>query len=357
MTREQLSRRDLDEALDGLAQQFERFAHTECGESPLYRQLAGGIAHDRDLLRLATHGDHSPKPNLFLGAVHYLILTIPDDPLAAFYPSVQSAMAPTADLLPAFRAFCLAHAEQIRALMQSRRVQTNEVARCAVLLPGFAIVARHSASSSLQLVEVGTSAGLLLRWDRYGYDYGGAWRYGSDRDLVISCEIRGTSRPPFPDQMPAVRSRIGIDLHPIDVQDTDQARWLRALVWPDQSERAGRLRRAIDVARQQPATLVAGDAMGVLPGLLSELPRAGEVCLFHAHTLNQFTPEDRRRYFDLLTEHSRQRSLCDLSLEYVGGDHPQMELRRFRDGAMVEHRVLARYDAHGRWLEWFSSAL
>jgi hypothetical protein len=104
-------------------------------------------------------------------------------------------------------------------------------------------------------------------------------------------------------------------------------------------------------------TLVAGDAMAVLPGLLSELPLAGELSLFHAHTLNQFAPEARRRYFDLLAGHSRRRSLCDLSLEAVDGGHPQMELRRFRDGHLVEHLTLARYDAHGRWLEWDLAAM
>jgi hypothetical protein len=356
MTGKRQSARDTDEALAALAQQFERFACLECDESPLYRQLAGGIARDRDLLRLAAYGDRGPKPNLFLGAVHDLFLTDASDPLAAFYPSVSIAPTPTADPVPAFRAFCLAHAEQIRALLQSRRVQTNEVARCAVLLPGFAFVAQHTAAPSLQLVEVGTSAGLLLRWDRYGYDYDGAWRYGLDREVVISCELRGAGLPPFPDHLPAVQSRVGIDLHPIDLHDEDQSRWLQALVWPDQTERANRLRRAIAVARRQPATLVAGDAIVVLPGLLSELPVIGEVCLFHAHTLNQFAPDDRHRYFALLAEHSRRRSLRDLSLESTGGDHPRMELRHFRGGELVEHRALARYDAHGRWLEWDPAA-
>ncbi|MGD9891825.1 MAG: DUF2332 domain-containing protein [Dehalococcoidia bacterium] len=357
MTREQHDRPDRDQTLNGLAQEFERFARQECGESPLYQRLAGAIARDPDLLRLAAHGDHGPKPNLLLGAVHYVLMADARDPLAAFYPSVSVAPAPITDPVPAFRAFCLLYAKQIQELMQTRRVQTNEVARCAILLPGFALVAQRAAAPSLQLVEVGASAGLLLHWERYGYDYGDAWHVGRDREVVIPCEVRGTARPPFPDRLPSVRSRIGIDLHPIDLEDADQARWLQALVWPDQPERAGRLGRAVAVARQQPAPLIAGDATVVLPGLLSALPMAGELCLFHAHTLNQFAPDDRRRYVELLAEHSRRRSLYDLSLEYVSGDHPQMELRRFRDGAIVEQRTLARYDAHGRWVEWNPSAI
>lgn len=64
----------------------------------------------------------------------------------------------------------------------------------------------------------------------------------------------------------------------------------------------------------------------------------------------------RERYVELLSDHSRHRDLCDLSLEYAGGEHPRMDLRRFHRGGLVEHLPLAGYDAHGRWLEWTVTA-
>ena len=52
--------------------------------------------------------------------------------------------------------------------MLERRTQTNEPARCALMLPLLAALPQP-----LALLEVGASAGLCLLPDRYGYDYDG----------------------------------------------------------------------------------------------------------------------------------------------------------------------------------------
>jgi hypothetical protein len=50
----------------------------------------------------------------------------------------------------------------------ARRTQTNEAARCAVLLPALA-----QLPQPLALIDAGASAGLTLLADRYSYDYAG----------------------------------------------------------------------------------------------------------------------------------------------------------------------------------------
>ncbi len=55
--------------------------------------------------------------------------------------------------------------------------------------------------------------------------------------------------------MPEVVVRVGVDLDPVDVTDADDARWLRACLWPDQPERLARL-EGVGVA---PATPTLGD--------------------------------------------------------------------------------------------------
>jgi hypothetical protein len=81
----------------------------------------------------------------------------------------------------------------------------------------------------------------------------------------MRCEPRGDHLPPLPRSTPRVRHRVGIDLAPIDVTDTSATRWLRALVWPEHTERAQRLEAALDQARRSPPQLISGDLADVLP--------------------------------------------------------------------------------------------
>jgi hypothetical protein len=67
----------------------------------------------------------------------------------------------------AMKAIVRTEAARLRDIMLSRTTQTNEPARCAVLLPILGALRQP-----LALIEVGASAGRCLLPDRYGYDYG-----------------------------------------------------------------------------------------------------------------------------------------------------------------------------------------
>ena len=350
------------DSLERLAEYFHRFALLEVkASSPLYRRLASAIAGDPDLIALAGHAPPGPTPNLFLAAVHYLLLKGAPHPLAAFYPTVSESPPAGGDPFPDFRAFCLEYADQIRDLLTTRQVQTNEVRRCGILLPAFNYIALREPGRPLALVEAGASAGLLLLWDQYEYDYHGDLnRYGvSGSPVLISCVVRGPRRPPFPTILPRVSRRIGIDLNPIDVEDPDQGLWLQAFIWGDQPERAERLRQAVAVAAHQPLELLAGDALEVLPGVLAGVSREETPVVFHSHALNQFSPEARRRFEELLSRLSYGRTLYRLSLEGIARDasiQSQMNLTVFSDGHASRQRPLAYYEPHGEWIEWLAES-
>jgi hypothetical protein len=346
---------------EALARRFRRFAEAECrGVSTLYEHLACSIAADGELLALAAHAAQGqPAPNLLLAAVHFLLLKGQAAPLAQFYPDLTPAAASPDAAYPAFRAFCLAHAAAIRHLLATRRVQTNEVGRCAYLLPAFALVATLAHQRPLALIEVGTSAGLNLLWDQYGYHYGPDARYGDHRSPVqIACTLRGHIRPPLPDHMPAIALRVGIDLHVVDLHDAEEVMWLRALVGPDRLERAQRLHNAMEITRHNPPTLLSGDGLVLLPEVLRTVPEDTAVCVFHTHTINQWSPAARDRLSAVLAEHGATRDLyrvsaeaIRLSAERVNTPHPHLELTAWQHGH--EHqRLLAYCDHHGRWLEW-----
>jgi hypothetical protein len=329
------------------------FAEHGCrGHSRLYECLSRHAADDAGLLEIARSAPPGqPVGIILLASVHYLLRRGTDHPLAGYYPSLTRSPLPAEDAYPSFRAFCLEHEEAIRALIASRRVQTNEVRRCVYWYPAFAMVAELFPGSSLALIEVGASAGLNLRWDRYRYDYGAGRIVGDTASaLILSTELRGDRVPSLPSTAPRVAQRVGLDLNPLDIADADAAAWLLALVWPDQPERLARLELAIREFRADPDPLVRGDALEVLPALVLQTPPGSAVCVFHSHTLNQFAPEDRDRFDLMLAELSRSRTLVRLSAEWVHTE-AELTLTRWEDGLPVTDQ-LARMDQHGRRLEW-----
>jgi hypothetical protein len=344
-----------------LAQISESFANSAAhefrGSSTLYERLAMGISKDRQLLTIASRAISKPIPMIFLAAVHYLLLNDTDHVLATFYPDINSVPYTTdTDLYPVFQDFCLKHRDEIENIISTYHVQTNEVRRCACLLPAFGIVAREAEGLPLALVEIGASAGLNLLWDYYGYDYGDGLLYGDRASSVqLSCTLRGDKRPSLPGEFLQIASRIGIDLHPIDVRSESDMNWLRAFIWPEHSGRFDRLHRAIKIARNNPPELRKGDVLELLPGIMETVPTGSVLCLFHTFVSNQMSPEVRHGLADLIADYGfKQNVWCisiDLSDKYK---YPRLDLLSCID-RVERHRHLANCSGHSRWLEWLES--
>ena len=344
-------------SLEFLAKQFKGFAeHTRRDASPLYEKLSRAISGDVEILALAAHAKSGPVPNLFFGAVHFLLLREAGSPLAAFYPSMTKMPMKDADLYSTFRSFCVEHAEEIKSLLQTRRVQTNEVQRSIVLLPAFGMVAERAHDRSVTLVEIGASAGLNLLWDHYGYDYGTGRKYGNPGSPVqLSCALRGDRQPPLPEVFPKVASRLGVDLQPIDVHDQAAIDWLRALIWPEHIARVELLQRAVEVARHDSPEILAGDALDLLPGIMASVPEETVLCIFHSFTINQFSSEGRKSLALFLDDYGMKRDLYCISIAAFQLEYPQLTLLSYQGGKRTE-RLLANCSSHGLWLEWLAQA-
>ncbi len=343
-----------EEQLQKLAQIFKRFSEeTYIGSSPLYATLAKSISDDIDVLGIASSARGRPVPNLLFAAVHYLLMSGADGILSSFYPSLTPNPRPNSDAYPHFREFCLTHESAIRELLSTRLVQTNEVGRCAYLMPAFSLIAEENPGLPLSLVDIGTSAGLHLLWDRYSYEYTGHAVTGDTSSPVrIKADVRGSNDPPIPTRFPPVAFRIGLDLNPVSLTDPDSALWLRALIWPEHKRRAAQLEAAIGLAIDNPPTLLAGNALETLPDILDRIPSESTLCIFHNYTLNQFSLEDRQRFDAILDDCSTDRDIHLLSGEgRWGHDYATLELVSIRRGNRSS-RKLANVDFHGRWLEW-----
>ncbi len=310
--------------------------------SPLYSHLIPYIAREPSLMETLNRIAHVPQVNLLLGAVHYLLLGGRRDvTLARFYATLSvDPEAPVSAGRP-FADFVMAHADEIVELGSTRYTQTNEVRRCTTLLPG---IAAAVGGRRFHLVDVGTSAGLTLAFDRYRYQYDGvSWGSG---DLMLGCELRG-GRPHLPERF-EVMSRHGLDLNIVDPTDPDDRRWLQALVWPEHRARFLRLERALEIAAGVPLNQIEGDALETLPQVLDALPPGDEVVVMHSFALNQFAPSDRERLAVILDNGRTGRLLHRVGLEYWTDGHPWAELR-VDDGSL--ERSLAWAHPHGEWMD------
>ena len=217
-----------------------------------------------------------PLPLHMLAAVQFLLE--PSDRLALYYPTLTDEPRPVGDgavdngLAESLEEFVIANERKIIELLETRITQTNEVGRLGAIMPGLCLVHRRTGLP-LSPVESGTSAGLLLGWPDYFFDYGEQGELGNPLSSVrMRPELRGQEKLPLTDTMPPVATRVGLDLSPLDVADADDARWLAALVWPDHGPRIARLRHAIDTIRDNPPKLITANAPDRLPGVLASLP-------------------------------------------------------------------------------------
>lgn len=344
---------------EDLAGEFRRFAEEDCSgrvgsPSPLYEHLSLRIADDPELRRLAADSrEEQPAPMALLAAVQYLLFEQPDHRLAAFYPSVDGETRPVDDTTyPAFKTFCDAYEAEIRDLLSTRRVQTNTVRRSACLLPAFEYVSRAVDRAPLGLVEIGSSAGLNLLWDRYGYQYDGRTVGDETSPVHIECEPRGGIEPPLPDGMPPVGSRRGVDLHPLDVTDTEDRQWLDALIWPEHKSRRANVRQAAGIAAEQPPSIHEGDVLEILGDVVDRVPADQPVCLYNSYVLYQLSDSQRADLYDLVSSLGVDRDIYWLSCEWAMDiAAPTITLYRYEDG-VHSAELLARFHGHGEWLDW-----
>ncbi|HUP86832.1 MAG TPA: DUF2332 domain-containing protein [Acidimicrobiales bacterium] len=243
-----------------VAQRFRAIADGSFRDVPLYRRLAFAIAERPPLTDFATQLPyHALAGGLVFSTLHYLVLAEVDAEFSASWRQEEQTPAAIDDLELRFERFVLNHASSITALVDRHPgAQLNEVNRCAYLMPALATVA-ESRSRALALLEIGASAGLLLNFDRYSYRYGDS-SFGPRSAVSIQSENR--SQPPHLN-MPDVRWRLGVDRHPVDVNDHHAALWLLASVYPGDTTRAARLSAAIAEAREHPPPVVTGQAADV----------------------------------------------------------------------------------------------
>ena len=232
--------------------------------------------------------------------------------------------------------------------------QTNEVARSALLLPGYLDLAAITGRP-LEIRELGASAGLNLSFDRYFYDYGAGKSWGSpDARVKIPCEWRGAAGPLS--RTLEVAGRLGCDINPIDASDPAQRARMLAYIWPDQTERLARAESALDIAAQAKTRVEAIDAARFAEREL-QAGAAGKTLVL-AHTIFwQYIPRETKDAIRAAIAGASDRAtelspFAWLRLEAEADEDRGgvLRLSLWPQGPVDKKLALASY--HGQWIEW-----
>jgi hypothetical protein len=298
-----------------LAQLYRHFGEVDAaGTSPLYERVAVALGESAEALRAIEAAPARRRhPTVILAALHNLALAGRAPALAAAYAvaDVDAAADAAIDTL-------LRMTDAVVAIAMRRRPQTTETRHCAVLYPAIAEAARRVGARSVGLIDVGCTAGLNLHVDLVGITYSNGQSLGDPSSPVqLSSSIVG-DRPIPTRAMPEVVARVGVDHDPLDVTDADDARWVRACLWPGQPERAARLEAELGLAATAAAVLLNGDAVEVLPDAVARVPADALPVITTTWALSNFPLESRLRFLHRLDELATGRAVAWVSVEGVG---------------------------------------
>lgn len=315
------------------AERYHRFAREARERSPSYAAWSRAIAENDDCLALIdTLPVADRQPVLVLTAARF------------------SGLPRGADIVP----WLEAEWDAVAAIARTRATQTNDPRRTSALL-----AALQGIDGPIALLEVGASAGLGLLVDRYSHVYidaeGCAHRVDPrDEPSPLELECRLGPGVPAPTTMPDITWRLGLERKLVRLDDPEDERWLRTLVWPEERERAAQLDRAIAVAREHPVRVVAGDAVDGLASACAQAPAGATLVVASPAVLVYLSPADRARFAAAVSEladhwisldgRSVLPDLAAAAAEVLPGDDSEFLLSR--DG-----RPLAVVSPHGERID------
>lgn len=278
-----------------IPERFDRQADT-CAfmGSHLYGALCGlaARAYERDSNLRALLDRHTHRSRLvlrLLGAAHFRALQGSALGIARHFPSTGG----DGDAEAAWNAI-LSDVQANTALydeLLARPVQTNEVARAMPVLAAMLAVA-DVTKLPLRIFELGSSAGLILNFDRYRYS-GEGWSWGDAASALHLRNRASDGAPAFLGARLEVASRAACDLHPLDVSKDVDADTLLSFVWPDQNERFERLKAAIEIARAHPVAIEAGDGIDWIAR--TALPVSGAATVALHTVVTEHMPQHMRQ--------------------------------------------------------------
>lgn len=308
--------------------------------SPLYQRLVTVTAANPELMAVIRRITNRPPPNVYFAAIHFLLMDDPTAELAEFYPSITKQPRQPSEVDDVFTGFVLANQERIVGIANERLTQTNECRRCTALMPAILT----APFDSFHLVDLGTSAGLNLAFDRYRYLVGDV-TWGPTSPVVLKAEVKGD--PPRVRPV-SIGRRVGIDLNIVDPAQSDDRRWLDALIWPEHAERRQRLRNALELAATVDKDLIEASFLEVLEDVLTGLPGPEPAVVMNSFSLIQLDEAQREQVAGVIEAARSRRPIHRVSLELIDKSDDWARLEVGSGAGMVQ---LGTAHPHGEWVD------
>jgi len=189
-----------------------------------------------------------------------------------------------------------------------RSTQTNEPGRSAVFRAVIALIAR-SGHPSINLIDVGTSAGLNLYFDRYPVR-----EIDDGNPLTLVCRDETPVDRSLP--LPSVATRVGIDPSPLDLAKADDRLWLEACLWPEEPRRMARLEAIIAERSSWPeVTVLRGTAAERLDDAIALGDQSKLTIVLNSYVVAYFSEDEQTAFFDDMVERCAQGKVAWISLE------------------------------------------
>ena len=323
--------------------------------SPIYADVCAAIADGltRDTRTGARVLDWPGEPTRdavplrLIGGLHALVLAAADTPIA----EVFAGRIDGAERIAQVVADVLRDHDDALYPWLDGPPQTNEPGRSGALMTGLLAVAARFGPR-LDLLEIGSSAGLNLLIDRYRIDLGGTVVGPAAAPVSIVPDWRGAPPAPVPVEIVSVR---GCDVHPMDATDPAVEARLAAYIWAEAPARLARVQGAIAMLREKAVDLVQADAADWIEARLAEPQAAGVTRVLMHSVVWQYLPEPVAERIRTAMTAAGERATADRPLAWVSMEpdrslgHQVIQMRGWPgdDG----WQVLGTAHAHAAWID------
>jgi hypothetical protein len=253
---------------------------------------------------------------LFFAAIQYEILAQPAEPLAAYFPSSPrySSQRGHRGLAEELTRFLTAHWTQIVTLVRSREIQINKLGRLAIFAPYF----RHySAGEPASFIEIGSSVGLGLLWPYLAFNFRAHGCIGSSEPhATLLTTVHGKPDVALAGRLPPPRFLAGVELNPLSAKNANDARWLRALIGPDDAFGRALLDFGLGLVTRYQPRILTGSVERVLPALLPDVPTQ-TLIVYHALVMQDLRDQGvAAELYEQLKRASLRHTVHEIGIEW-----------------------------------------